>query len=136
MRQTILAEAVVNQQCDIIAALLTNGFLDIFSGKQPDEPEDGITDQTTLLVSCRFSTFTEPKDGSIFALPVTDGVAIESGEATWARCFCADHKTAVMDVSVGVKNANVTLTTTKIERGKTMQVLEYEHCVPKITPGI
>src|SRR3954454_17510936 len=98
MKNTILAEDIVNEQCAIVANLLTDGFVDIFTGTQPDQPEDPITSQT-LLISTRLSGFSEPKNGTIFALPIDVAVAIATGDAAWARCFVADHKTAIMDVS-------------------------------------
>ena len=133
-KKTILAEAIVNEQCAIVAALLTDGFIDIYTGTQPHQPEDPITSQT-LLISSRLSGFSEPRNGTIFALPIDVAVAIATGDASWARCFAADHKTAIMDVSIGTKDANMTVTATRIDRGRVMEILEWEHCVPRSTPG-
>jgi hypothetical protein len=135
MKQTILAEDVVNEQVAIIARLLDDGFIDVYTGTQPDQPEDPVTTQT-LLVSNRLSGFSSPKNGIIFALPITDAIAIATGDAAWARCFAADHRTAVIDISVGAKDANVTVTSTRIERGSVVEILEWEHCVPRTTPGV
>jgi hypothetical protein len=134
MKRTVIAEQIVNEQVAIVAALLTDGFVDIYTGTQPEQPEDAITSQT-LLVSTRLSGFSEPKNGTIFSLPIDVGVAIATGDAAWARCFAADHKTPVMDVSVGTRDANMTVTSTRIDRGRVLEILEWEHCVPRTTPG-
>jgi hypothetical protein len=135
-KNSIMSEQVVSLQAAIISDFLTDGFLDIFDGPQPENAESELTTQV-LLGGVRFTTFTTPSKGVIYAKDVTDGIVIESGRASWARCFKKDHRTVVMDVSVGESaDANVILASTLFERGAIMEVIAFEHTVPTTTPGM
>ena len=135
MKNTQLSEMVVDLQVGYVAESLANGYMDIYDGAQPDSPEVGLTNQV-LLGSTRFSGFTEPKSGVIYALPITSGVAIESGLATWARLYRSDHKTPVMDISVGERDADCIVKHNKVDRGAVIEFEAFEYEVPKSTPGI
>jgi hypothetical protein len=136
-RRTKMSTLVVDNQAQILADLLDNGFLDFFDGAQPSKPEEKVTSQQ-LLGSIRFDSpgFTQPVDGTIYALPATDGIVIASGTAAWARAFQSDHKTAVMDVSVGTRDANVIVETVDFTRGAVIGLIAFEHEVAKETPGL
>src|SRR4051794_10949146 len=135
MINTRLSEALVNRQAKIVADLLDNGFVNFYDGPQPESPETPLVDQI-FFGSVRFSGFTDPKGGIIHAFPITDGVAIESGSVTWARLFRSDHKTAVLDASVAVRDANITVKSSKVERGAMIEVTAFEYEVPKISLGV
>jgi hypothetical protein len=135
MMSTQLSERIVNGQAAIVADLLRDGFLDLYDGVQPDSPEVGVVNQV-FLGSVRFTGFTEPNGGLIYAFPITGGVAIESGSATWARLYRSDHRTPVMDVSVGETDADCIVRSSKVERGTLIEFEAFEYQVPKSAPGI
>jgi hypothetical protein len=132
---TRMSDRIVNAQAKIVADLLHNGFLDFFDGTQPDNPETPIDNQV-LLGSVRFTGFTEPKSGIVHALPIDAAFAIETGIASWARCTRADHRTPVMDVSVGERDANCIVKSAKVERGMLIELEAFEHEVPKVSHGM
>jgi hypothetical protein len=132
---TRLSNGVVNKQCSIVADLLHDGFMDFYDGIQPSGPETTLDDQV-YFGSVRFTGFTEPSGGVMHAFEITDGVSIESGTITWARLFRADHRTAVMDMSVGERDANIIVRSSTVERGATIQCASFEYEVPKSSPGI
>jgi hypothetical protein len=72
----------------------------------------------------------------MFASEITDGVSIETGTVSWARLYRADHKTPVMDMSVGERDADIILRSSKVARGATIECVSFEYCVPKSTGGM
>jgi hypothetical protein len=135
MMNTRLSEELVNAQAKIVGGLLDNGFMDFYDGAQPDGPEAVLMDQV-FFGSVRFAGFTDPKGGIIYAFPITDGVAIETGKISWARCFQSDHKTVVMDMSVGQRDCNITVKSSEVERGTVIEVTAFEYEVPPLSPGM
>lgn len=137
-KNTKLADEVVNAQANVLGEMLSDGFIDIYDGAQPESANDSISKQT-LCVSLRFGTpaFGPAQKGIISANTIASGVAVATvSNATWARVFRADHKTKVMDVSVGTKDANIILPTTNIVRGVTVQCSSFLHTVAKTTQGV
>jgi hypothetical protein len=92
-----------------------------------------------LCVSLKFGSpaFMPAVMGIISANPISSSKSVaDVNPATWARCFRADHKTAVMDVSAGTKDANIILPNTHIVRGITIGVSSFMHSVAKLTAGV
>lgn len=141
-KNTRLASFTVNAQADLISKLLTNGYIDIFDGKQPEDCDDPVTNQV-LGVTLRFGSpaFMPAIKGVITANPIQSGVAItELKKATWARCYREDHKTAILDVSVGERDAsakaNILLPNTHIVRAITITCSSFIHSVAKRSAGV
>ena len=93
-----------NAKADAIVALLDNGYLRVYSGSQPVDPDTAIGAQV-LLAELRFA-------GPAAAGPAVDGVvtfdtivadddANETGTAAWFRAFKADGTSEVLDGTVG-----------------------------------
>lgn len=137
-KNTKLADIVVEKQADALASLLSDGFIDIYDGTQPESADTEIVKQK-LCVSLKFGNpaFMPSQRGVISANVIASSVALETVEkASWARLFRADHKTKVMDVSVGTRDANVILPTTNIVRGVTVTCSSFQHSVAKSTSGV
>lgn len=139
-KDTTLATVVVDDQANILAGLLNNGYLDIFDGDKPDSVEAEISNQKRC-VSLRLGepAFQKADKGVIVANPISSGIAFNDAmPATWARLYRADHKTAVMDVTVGAKSGqfNIVLPTDRIVRGVTVTCTSFVHTVARSTPGV
>ena len=132
---THLSDLAVNVQADAFASLMDGGFIDIFDGKQPKDAATPLSGQK-LGVTFGFGSpaFARAAAGLIVANPITPGVARSSlNPATWARIYRADHKTAVMDVTVGTKNAVIVLPTVTLPEGVTVTCSFFSHVIPKST---
>lgn len=137
-RSTRLSSLLVNGQAELLSKLLANGFIDIYDGTQPAEADDEISGQK-LGVTLQFGNpaFLPAEKGAISANPIRSGVATnELKKATWARLYREDHKTKVMDVSVGERDANIILPTTHIVRGVTVSCASFVHSIAKKTIGV
>jgi len=137
-RHTRLSSVLVNRQADVLAKLLVDGFIDIYDGLQPNDADDPISGGQTLGVTLRFGNpaFLPAEKGSIAANPIQSGTAVaELKKATWARCYADDHKTAVMDVTVGTADANIILPATHIVRGVMVGCTSFVHSIAKKTAG-
>lgn len=137
-KNTRLASFVVDIQANALAELLNNGFIDIYEGPQPESPDESVG-LRKLCVSLKFGSpaFMPAVMGIISANPISSNKSVaDVNPATWARCFRADHKTAVMDVSAGTKDANIILPNTHIVRGITIGVSSFMHSVAKSTSGV
>lgn len=105
-----------NAKLNAIRADFNSGFLDIYSGSQPADPDTAIGAQV-LLASLTFNATAFP----VAALGVLTANAIASdssadatGTASWYRCFKSDHTTPLHDGTVGTSNANCIIATTSI----------------------
>lgn len=115
MRNAKRTNLAANTACDAMAALLDNGWLDIYSGVQPATADAAVAG--TLLASLRFGTpaFAPAAAGIAFANAITqESDAPATGTAAWYRCTKADHTTGVQDGSVGTSDANLVLDTLAI----------------------
>jgi hypothetical protein len=139
-KESVMANFVISDQADIMAAHLNDGFIDIFDGLKPENTETEITNQRRC-VSLRLGTpaFMPADRGVITANSISPGVAFADAEpATWARLYKSDHKTPVMDVTVGAKSGqfNIILPTARIVKGVTVTCTSFIHSVAKSTPGV
>lgn len=105
----------VNTKADALAALLNNGFIDIYDGTQPATADTAIGAQVKLARL----TFGNPAFGAAVAgvatanAITTDSAADATGVATWYRLRKSDD-TAVCDGSVGIATSNMILNTVSI----------------------
>lgn len=130
-----LSDLAVNIQADAFATLMDGGFIDILDGKQPKDAATALTNQK-VGVTFGFGSpaFGRAAAGIIVANPITQGVSrVSLNPATWARIYRADHKTAVMDVTVGTKDAVIVLPTVNLPEGVTVTCSFFSHLIPKST---
>lgn len=131
MKRTVLSELSVNTEANAFAALMDGGFVDFYDGAPPKDADTPVKGQT-LGVTLAFGSpaFGPAVAGVITANPITPGVAVARlNPATWARVYRADHRSAVMDVSVGVEDATITLPTTDIGPGVLVTCSYFSHKV-------
>lgn len=140
-KNTKLSDEVVNAQANALAALLKEGFIDIYDGAQPESVDVAVTTQKRC-VSLKMGTpaFLPSERGIISANPISPGVVENDANprATWARLYKADHKTPLIDISVGEKEgtANLVIPTTRLVKGVTVICNSFIHSVAKATPGV
>lgn len=137
-KNTQLTNLAVSTEADALGALFNLGFLDLFDGVQPANGDTAITSQN-MLASVQFNStaFAAAANGILTANPMTAcSAASMTGNATWARCFQADHVTPLMDVSVGTTNANVILNSVAIQANAQVSISGFMHTISKATAGL
>lgn len=130
---TQLANATASAQATALGALLNSGYLRIYDGAQPATADTAITTQV-LLAELRFANpaFGAAVNGVISANTMTaEDAALATGTAAWCRMLASDGTTVVMDGSVGVSSANLTMPTVSITVGTTVIAQSFTHTVPK-----
>lgn len=137
MKNTKLAEDVVNDQAEVIARKCAGGFVDVMTGDQPDGTSVEA-DPKSVLVTVRFPdpAFNEAAAGTIIAKALIPGVAVAEGVPTWFRAYRADHMTPVFDGSAGMEKANMILPIPKTVPGMTIGGASLTHTVVKSIPGV
>lgn len=91
-----------NAAADAITALAANGYLRVYSGTKPANPQTAITSQT-LLAELRFGStaFGAASAGVATANAITsDSSADADGTASWARILKSDGTTVLWDCDV------------------------------------
>lgn len=127
MKNAKRTNLAANTAVDAMAALLNNGWLDIYSGVQPATAN--AAPSGTLLASLRFGSpaFAAGVAGVAAALAISPELSAPAlGTAAWYRCTQADHATGVQDGSVGLADANLILTTLSILLGGTVSVALFQ----------
>jgi hypothetical protein len=127
--------AIRNARCQDIGTKCNNGYIRIYSGSQPSDPDQAPGG--TLLATLRFANpaFGSPVNGQITANAITpDSSAAATGTATWARILQSDGTTVVMDVSVGTTGSNINLNSVDIKAGGQVAISAWVHTEP-LTEG-
>lgn len=121
---TRLSAAARNAAADAVTALIgASGFLRIYDGAQPTNPDTAIGAQVLLAeLPLSADAFGDAVDGVATANAITDeGSALADGTATWCSCVTSGG-TRVFDGSVGTSGANLNLGTTSIVTGAVVEV--------------
>jgi hypothetical protein len=129
-----LSRIAASAAADAICALLNSGYLRIYSGVQPTDPETAITTQV-LLAELRFgaTAFGAASNGVAVANPITgDSSADATGTATWFRALKSDGTTAVFDGSCGTSNADMLLSSTAINAGAEVRCGSMKYTQPTV----
>lgn len=123
--------AIRNARCSDIATKCAAGYIKIYSGSQPSDPDQAPAG--TLLATLRFGNpaFGTPSAGSMTANAITpDSNAAANGTAGWARVLSSDNSTVVMDVSVGTTGTNIILNSVDIKAGGQVSLSAWTHTEP------
>lgn len=111
----------INAELDV----LNGGFLDIYSGTRPTDPDTALSGNT-LLASLGFNatafgaaagTTTVTKTANAIT---SDSSADATGTATFFRAFKSDHTTAVVDGDVGTSGTDAIINSTSIVAATTV----------------
>lgn len=120
-----------NVEANAFASLMDGGFIDIYSGNQPKSADETLSGKEPG-VSLKFGVpaFMPARVGTITANPISSGtVTTTLNPATWARIYRSDHKTVVMDVSLGLKDATIVLPSVNLPEGITVTCSSFTHTV-------
>lgn len=134
---TQMSNFAVNTEANALASLFDSGFIDIYDGVQPANADTAITTQNRLVrLTFGSPAFPAAVNGVLTANAITGGVATASGTGSWYRIFKSDGTTVILDGSVGTSNANITLSTTTISAGVTVNCSPFVHSIVKSSTGI
>ena len=139
-KATTMSNAAVQAEGDALVALLSNGYLRIYSGAQPATADTAIGAQV-LLAELRFGTpmaGATPTSGVITANAITSGVAGNTNTAAWFRALKNDGTTPVFDGTADIagNTPNLVLSTAAIVAGATVSVSALTHTINKTTAGL
>jgi len=111
---------LVNTQLNAGASLFNSGYIRIYTGAQPATPET-VLDGQRFLVELRFGSpaFSAASDRAIVANPITPGVAVASGLASWCRVLSSDGVTVLGDTT------KIALNSTDIQVGAKVSILGF-----------
>lgn len=111
----LLKNARLNQIASQIGA---SGFLRIYSGTQPANPDTALSGNTMLANMPCSATFAPNASGGVLTANTisTETAADNSGTATWASLVTAGG-TRIVDMSAGVSGTDLILNTAAISAG-------------------
>ena len=126
-----LSTAAATAALDAVKALLNDtgstghgGYIKIYSGTQPADPDTALSGNTLLatfvFAATAFGSDSGPAAGTSGTLtttgsiPTTTVTAAATGTASFARLFKSDGTTAVLDLTVGTSGTDVILNSTSI----------------------
>jgi hypothetical protein len=113
------------------AVLANGGFLNLYTGTQPDTADTAIIAQVELIsFGLNATAFAAPSSGVMAANAIATAIAIATGTATWFRLFTSNGTTAIMDGSVGTSGCDVNLATTTITAGDLIGVTSFTVSLP------
>ena len=116
----LLKNARLNQ---ITSQISTSGFLLLYTGTQPTNPDTGLSGNTLLATLALSSTFAAgASSGVLTASTITSATAGNTGTATWGSLVQSNGTTRVVDFSVGTSGADLNLNTTSIVSGASVAV--------------
>ena len=127
-----IAVAAQNAAADAVTALIgASGFLDIYSGTQPTNPDTALGAQVRLAhLALAADAFANAASGTASANAIADDTAADAtGTASWGT-FTTSAGTRIIDFSVGTSGANLNLNTVAIVAGATISVTGYDFSVP------
>jgi hypothetical protein len=128
------ADEARNDKADVTVALLDNGYLRIYDGSQPADPDTAIGGQN-LLAELRFANPAAAgaaSDGVVTFDTITpEDAALATGTASWFRAFKADGTSPVLDGSVGEGGVfDIVLNTVNIVTGVEVDVTALTYTEP------
>lgn len=121
---TRLAASVRNAAADAITATIgASGFLDIYDGAQPTNPDTALGAQVKLAhLALSADAFADASAGVSTANAITDDSSADAtGTATWFS-LTTSGGTRKIEGSVGTSGANLNLNTTSIVAGASVGV--------------
>lgn len=130
------AIAMCNALVDLLDAGSGPGKIRIYSGSQPAGPDAAVTDQILLaelaLSDPAFGGAADANPGAVATAGAIadDTAANATGTATWFRALDSDDN-AVIDGSVGVADADMTLNTTSIAENAIVQITAWIVTMPE-----
>jgi hypothetical protein len=128
-----LSTVARNAACDAVVDLLDTGYIRIYDGSQPANPQAAISGPN-LLAELRFgaTAFGAASAGVATANAITgDASANATGTATWARILQSDGSTVSHDATVGTSGTDIVLNGTSIVSGGTVDITAMTFTIPE-----
>lgn len=122
MKTPGLSDLAASAAADAVVALLDDGYLRIYSGKQPADPNAEAPREFLAELWFTAPAFQKATEGQAIANemePETSAPA--SGEASWFRAFTLDSR-PVFDGSAGTVDVNLVLDRSRIIAGDTVSI--------------
>ena len=117
------------QQDQITTKVGTSGFVDLYSGSQPANPDTAITSQVLLAsLPCASAFAGASANGVLTANTIGAGTGTAGAgagtNATWFR-LRTSAGVAVMDGTVGISGCDINLTNNNIATGQSVTVSSF-----------
>jgi hypothetical protein len=112
----VLSSVTQDAMLESVRQLLDGGELRIFNSSPPASPQAPLTNQKHLATVRFVETLLDA--GQVRGSFDTDQLAIDSGDATWARAYAADGS-AILDCDIGTDTdgACIELNTARLRKG-------------------
>ena len=127
-----LAGNLADAAMDAVGPLYNNGYLRIYDGSKPSDPDTAIGAQV-LLAELRFNAtaFGASSAGVLTANAITaDSSANASGTASWYRALKSDGTTSLNDGTVGTSGSDLNLNSVAISSGAAVSVSSFTLTFP------
>lgn len=128
-----ISNAAASAAADAVCALANTGYLRVYDGAQPTNPDTAVGAQV-LLAELRLGStaFGAAVNGVATANPITsDSSADATGTAAWFRVLKSDGTTVLWDGTVGVSGANLNLNAVAISAGAAVGVTAFTYTQSK-----
>jgi hypothetical protein len=129
---TRLCVADRNAAVDAITATIgASGFMDLYDGTQPTDPDTALGAQVKLArLPLSATAFAAASGGSAAANAITsDSSADATGTCTWGT-LCTSAGVRKKDFSVGTSGANLNLNSVAISAGAVVAVTSFSLSLP------
>lgn len=125
------ATALRNAQLDAITtAVGTSGFLKIYDGTQPTNPQTALGAQVLLVTLPLSATFAPASSsGVLTANAITTTNAVASSTAAWYS-LQSSGGSRIVEGSVGTATADIVLNTTTIVSGGPVAITSFTYTAP------
>ena len=128
-----LSNTARSSAADAVVDLADDGYIRIYDGSQPANPNTAIVAQV-LLAELRFGTpaFGAASNGVATANAITgEDSALATSTATWFRVLQSDGTTVLWDGTVGTSGADLNLNSTSISTGGTVAITSMTYTQPE-----
>lgn len=127
-----ISSFAANTAAIALAPLMNAGYLEIFSGSIPANANQGLAGNTLLVtLALGNPAFQNPIGGVLTANTIASGVAVATGNASFARIYQSNGNVTVMDVPIGAALPyEIVLNTLTIVGGSTISLTSFSVTLP------
>jgi hypothetical protein len=129
-----LSNTARSAAADAVVDLADDGYIRIYDGSQPANPNTAVSGQT-LLAELRFGNpaFGAAADGVATANAITgEDSALATSTATWFRVLQSNGTTVLWDGTVGTSGADLNLDSTSITTADTVDIDSMTYTQPEV----
>jgi hypothetical protein len=131
-KNTQMANVAVNAEADALILLCNGGFVRVYGGPEPANADTALSGNTLLATLGLAATSAPAAVGGVITYnPLTAGVAVAGGTATFFRVFKSDGTTCVFQGNVATSDGNMVLAATLITSGASVTATSMTHTVAK-----